>query len=131
MKSLKVILVQIVLIFGLLIGKQEIVLGQSTIQDSTDCICYTDNQDKRATECLKHALSRDSLLTNALIRLNGFKELSSKNDSIIFENNKRLLKVTKERNIAYSKLKMSVRLTKIGLPVSFGFGFIVAYMIIK
>jgi len=119
MKSLKKILVLIVLTFGLLIGSTEIALGQSTILDNDSCICYTDNQDKRATECLKNASSRDSLLTNSLIRIKGFKELSIKNDKIILENQERLSEVTKQLNKANLKLKISKRLTNIGLPIAF------------
>lgn len=48
------------LLFGVLIGAQGIVFGQSSIQDS--CICYTDKQDKRCLECLINAPKKDSII---------------------------------------------------------------------
>ena len=61
----------------MLIGNIEIAYGQQLIH--TDCkgIHYTDNQDKRALECLINTPKKDSLIDNLSLQIINFKEITS------------------------------------------------------
>ena len=78
MKDFKKKYLLIVLLFGILIGNTEIAYGQSSIHDRDSCICYTDNQDKRALECLINSPKKDSLISNLSLQLFNFRKIDNK-----------------------------------------------------
>jgi len=121
----------IVLLFGILSVNIETAYGQLLIQDKDTCICYTDNQDKRALECLQNKSKRDSLLKNCNLRVeNVLSRLSeSKGREIILNKNISELNKTilKERK----RLKFSLSLNKYGLPISLGGGILIGLIINK
>ena len=73
----------------------------------------------------------DSLLNNALIRINGYEGVLKKDDAIILETNKRLSEVKKTLSSTELKLKISKRLTFFGVPIAFGGGILFALLLSK
>lgn len=51
-------------------------------QNPDSCICYTDEMDKIALECLVNKAKKDSIITNQQLQIINFKEVIN-NDSVI------------------------------------------------
>ena len=88
-------LIKIVIIFVLLIGRNETVLGQSITPDT--CICYTDAQDIRCLECLINQPIKDSII----IELKGVSKIKDtliyKQEVIIDDQQKQINKLKKQK----------------------------------
>ena len=111
-------LLQIVLICGLLFGSTGIVYGQSLTLDNDSCICYTDNQDKRALECLINKSERDSLLQNQALQILNYKSVLDKDSKIITLNNEMIKKQKNTIKMIAIKLKISKTMTLVGAPIA-------------
>ena len=131
MKTTRQKLLQIALLFGILTGSIETLLGQSTTLDNCTGIHYTDNQDKRCNECLVNQLTKDSVMIDLKHEMNYYKSLSARDENIIALNNAKILRVEKELNKTNLKLKISKKMTVIGVPVAVGVGFFVGILVVK
>lgn len=131
MRTLKNILALTALTFGLLIGSQGIAYGQFLIQDNDSCICYTTNQDKRALECLKTSISKDSLIQIQSLKILNYKNVVSIDRNIISLNETMIDDQKKSINKLNLKLEVSKKLTIIGVPTAVIAGFIAGYIISK
>ena len=130
-KRLNTLFLKTALWFGMLIGLSVTAYGQFSIHPDCKGLHYTDRQDKNCLACLINQPKKDSLLQLQELQIMMFKDVSIKNEAIITENNKRLTEVTKQRDKANKQLKASVRLTKYGIPISFGVGIIIGILVIK
>ncbi len=107
----------------------ETVFGQLLIPDS--CICYTDNQDKRANECLINRPKDKKLINNLELekRQLKFQIVVYKHQKKINEDNIQDLSVTLTKT--KKRLNTSISLNKYGIPLSLGAGFIIGIIIAK
>lgn len=112
-------------------GTQETVYGQFLIQDNDSCICYTTNQDKRALECLKTSISKDSLLQNQKLQILNYKSAVATDKEIISLNNAMIDDQKKSIKSLNLKLKVSKKLTIIGVPTAIVAGFIASTLLSK
>ena len=124
MKNLKLI----VLLITILTIKST-AFTQNFSNDSIKCFTY--DQVRKITKSIKQGQLCDSISHNQELQIINFKELSIKNDSIILENNKRLLEVTKTLNTTKLKLKISKRLTFLGVPIALGGGLLLGVILSK
>lgn len=89
-------------------------LGTSLFAQIPDsCICYTDEMDKIALECLVNKAKKDSIITNLTLQIINFKEviqndntiktdLRTNNEVLKAENHQLNLKLTKaKKNMPY------------------------------
>lgn len=82
-------------------------------QNPDSCICYTDEMDKIALECLVNKAKKDSIITNQLLQIINFKQivqndavikadLRLSNETLTAENHKINLKLTRaKKNMPY------------------------------
>jgi len=63
--------------------------------------------------------------------MNYYKSLSARDENIIALNNAKILRVEKELNKTNLKLKISKKMTVIGVPVAVGVGFFVGILVVK
>lgn len=83
MKELNTTYLKIVLLFTIVVGSTEIVLGQSSLPTDTNCICYTDEMDKRCLECLINSPKKDSLISNYSLQINNYKQITLKQGTLV------------------------------------------------
>jgi len=127
MKLSKRILLPIALLFGTLIVDIEIASGQSIIQDS--CICYTDNQDKRANECLVNQIKKDTIIKNHQREIKHFEIQISEFESQKQINEQRVKELGETLSKTKKRLNFSLTLNKYGIPIALGGGFVIGLII--
>jgi len=86
MREFQKILLPIVLLFIVVVGHTEIAYGQPSLTGNDSCICYTDEMDKKALECLINVPKKDSLISNYSLQIFNLKKITS-NQSIILQDN--------------------------------------------
>jgi len=85
---------------------------------STDSLSFSKEQAVKIMQDLKRLDLCDSINQNQELQIINFKEVLKVNDKIILENKERLAEVTKTLNNTKFKLKISKRLSTIGIPVA-------------
>ena len=77
-------------------------------QAPDSCICYTDEMDKKALECLVNAPKKDSLIQNLSLQLHNSNKIAGNltviNNDILKQNND-LIKENNEINLHLEKVK--------------------------
>ena len=112
MKGLKAILLPIVLLFIIVVGRIEIVLGQPSLTNTDSCICYTDAMDKKALECLVNAPKKDSLISNYGLQILNFKTIVANQETILGDNEITIQKLNDENQKINLRLVSAVRNVK-------------------
>ena len=95
----------------------------------TDSLCFSKEQAVKIMQDLKRLDYCDSITSNQQLQIINFKDVLKVNDAIILENTKRLSEVTKTLNKTNLKLKISKRLSTIGIPVAITGGFLLGFII--
>lgn len=49
----------------------------------TNCICYTDEMDKRCLECLINSPKKDSLVSNYALQIQNYKQVTTKQSILV------------------------------------------------
>jgi len=98
---------------------------------STDSICFSKDQAKKILKDLKRLDFCDSITINQERQIINFKAVLHTDSTIIAENNKRLLEVTKTLNKANLKVKVLKKISFFGVPIAFGGGIIAALVLLK
>jgi len=101
----------------IVVGSTETVLGQPSLTKDT-CICYTDAMDIKAITCLINAPKKDSLINNYSLQIINFKEVISKQEAQHILSTKEVDRLSKELNTTKLKLKVSKKLSTIGIPAA-------------
>ena len=122
MRNLKLIVLLITILLT-----SSIAFTQNFSNDSIKCFTY--KQVRKITKSIKQGQLCDSISQTQQLQIINFKELSIKNDSIILENNKRLLEVKKTLSNTALKLKISKRLTFFGVPIALGGGLLLGIIL--
>ena len=86
MREYQKTLLPIVLLFIIAVGHTEIAYGQPSLTDNDSCICYTDEMDKKALECLINTPKKDSLISNYSLQILNFKQIMSNQDVVLQDN---------------------------------------------
>ena len=131
MKDFKKKYLLIVLLFGILIGNTEIAYGQSSIHDRDSCICYTDNQDKRALECLINSPKKDSLISNLSLQLFNFRKIDENLRTLIVDKDIQIVEKDKNINKISLNLVRSRKMTKASLLGGLGIGLVCGILLSK
>jgi len=113
MKGLKAILLPIVLLFIIVVGRIEIVLGQPSLTNTDSCICYTDAMDKKALECLVNAPKKDSLISNYGLQILNFKTIVRNQEAILGDNQKTIEDLNIDNQKINLRLVRAVRNVKL------------------
>ena len=111
----------------MLLMSSSIVYSQTTLTDSLKCFSYS--QAKQIMKDLKRGEICDSISQNQELQIINFKSILSKSNeqiNLLQTNNDELNKSLLNAN---RRLKMSVSLTKYGIPIGIGAGFIVGILI--
>ena len=131
MKDLNTILPPIVLLFMIVVGNTEIAYGQSSLPTDTNCICYTDEMDKRALECLINAPRKDSLISNYSLQIVNFKDIISNKDVILTDLKSENSRKDEENQKLNLHLNRSKRNTKVFGVGGLCAGFVGCLLILK
>ena len=86
MREYQKTLLPIVLLFIIAVGHTEIAYGQPSLTDNDSWICYTDEMDKKALECLINTPKKDSLISNYSLQILNFKQIMSNQDVVLQDN---------------------------------------------
>jgi hypothetical protein len=96
-----------------------------------DSVCLTAEDARVIFKDLQLFQYCDSIRTEQTAQITILKRVLKTNDNIIAANNLRLLEVTKTLNTTRKKLKFSASLSKFGIPVALGGGFIIGFLLAK
>jgi uncharacterized protein YjaZ len=116
-----------ILLLTIILSLNSIVSSQIILNDSLTC--FNKEQLKKIVKDLKKVEIQDSIIQTQQLQIINFKEVLKVDNSIIAENDKRLLELTKDLNKANLKLKISKRLTFVGVPIAITGGFILGILI--
>ena len=123
MREYQKTLLPIVLLFIIAVGHTEIAYGQPSLTDNDGCICYTDEMDKKALECLINTPKKDSLISNYSLQMLNFKQIMSNQDVVLQDNVETISKQEDELQKINLHLVRAKRNTKVfgvgGLVVGF------------
>lgn len=122
-------IIKLIVLLTVILTIKSTAFSQSFSTDSLKCFTYS--QVREITAEIQKAQLCDSIIQTQQLQIINFKDVLKVNDNIIAENNKRLLEVTKELNRTNLKLKISKKLTFIGVPVAISGGFILGLLISK
>jgi len=131
MKDLQKALLPIVLLFMIVAGRTETVYGQSFLTDNDSCICYTDEMDKKALECLINSSKKDSLISNLSLQIFNFKKIEENQSSLIKDKDIQIIEKDKNIEKIFLHLKRSRNTTKVGLVGGLGVGLICGILLSK
>lgn len=115
----------------IVLGSTEIAFGQSSLIKKDSCICYTDNMDKKALECLINNPKKDSLISNYGLQIVNFRSVVTKQEVMIVD----LEKVGLEKDEKIVKLNLhlsrSRRLVKLTGLAGVGVGILGTVFLIR
>jgi hypothetical protein len=98
---------------------------------SKDSLCFSKPQAVKILKDLKRLEYCDSITQNQAFQIINFKSISRKDFEIIALKNGKISRQEKEINTLGLKLKISKRLTLVGLPAAIIGGFLVGSMLSK
>ena len=124
MKDLKQILLPIALLFMIVVGSTEIAYGNSSSVDNDSCICYTDEMDMKALECIKNAHKRDSILQNNALLIFNFSKINEHQSILIADKNVQIIKKDEDIHKISLNLERSKKMVKATMFGGLGIGFI-------
>ena len=98
---------------------------------STDSICFSKVEAIRLFKDLKKLDVFDSIISNQSLQIYNFKEIVINDKQQILLHTNMIARKQKELNVTNLKLKISRKLSVIGIPVSVGLGLVVGILISK
>ena len=109
----------------------QLAFGQSSLIKKDSCICYTDNMDKKALECLINSPKKDSLISNYGLQIVNFRSVVTNQGVIISDLEK--VNLEKDKDIVKLNLHLSRsrRLVKITGLAGVGIGVIGTVFLMK
>jgi hypothetical protein len=120
-------IIKLIVLLTITLTCKSIVFSQNFSTDSLKCFTYS--QVRKITAEIKKAEVCDSIIQTQQLQIINFKEVLSRDNQIILENNKRLSELTKQLNRTELKLKISKRLNFYGVPIALGVGLITSIVL--